>query len=115
MAAGTFTNNFSQTLNVSDSSCASVKQASNLYLGSAWQATTCSSDPVVVGTSLNFTSPAYGFNLQWTVTAITATPPSTSSAICNSDLMCQYPVQDLIFVASCVFALFFGFSNGKSL
>lgn len=114
MAAGTFTNNFSQTLNVVDSSCAAVKQAGSLYLGSAWQATTCSVDPVTVGATVNFTSPAYGFNLHWTVTAMTATPPTSSSAICNSDLMCQYPVQDLIFVATCVFAFLFGFGSGKA-
>jgi hypothetical protein len=114
MAAGTFTNNYGQTLNAADSSCASIKQAGNVYLGNAWQATTCSADPVIVGTTVNFTSPTYGLNLQWTVTAITATPSAASSATCTGELMCQYPMQDLIFVASCIFAFLFGFGHGKA-
>lgn len=114
MAAGTFTNNYGQTLNTADSSCSSVKQAGNVYLGSAWQASTCSADPVVVGTSVTFTSPTYGLNLQWVVTAITATPPVSTSSVCTTDLMCQYPIQDLVFIATCVFAFLFGFNGGKA-
>jgi hypothetical protein len=115
MAAGTFTNNYNQTISVGDNTCALVKQASVSQLGTGWQANSCSTDPVVAGTTLYFFNPLYNINLTWTVTAITATSSVPALATnCTSDLMCLYPVQDILFIATCVFAMLFGFSTGKS-
>ena len=80
--AGLLTSSTGNTLNgLTDSSCSAVKAASQSY-GYGFTVTACSSDPVVVGTTLTWYSSSFG-SATWNVATITATPPiTTSTATC---------------------------------
>lgn len=74
--AGTITSG-SNVLNVIDNSCKAAQAASVGWAGQ-YTITSCSSDPIVVGTTLVWTSPIYYGSHSWIVTSITATAGSTT-------------------------------------
>jgi len=76
MPSGTFTDNLGRVLPVSSSDCLSVRASFDRLHASypqPYEAISCTSDPVVVGTVLNFKH-STGSISSLTITAIDATP-----------------------------------------
>ncbi|MEI6628324.1 MAG: hypothetical protein WCN27_02840 [Alphaproteobacteria bacterium] len=97
---GLLTSTSGNTLNgLANSSCSAVEAASQSY-GYGFTVTACSSDPVIVGSTLTWFSSAFG-SATWTVATITATPPANPSSG-----TCVAPPIDYVY-ASQVWALAF--------
>jgi hypothetical protein len=77
MPAGTFSNQFGDLLQVASSDCSSVGHGVNkflLFTGQSWKFLSCSSDPVVEGSTLLLSHMTAGYNTVWSVNFLTATP-----------------------------------------
>jgi hypothetical protein len=104
MTAGVLTTTFGLTLPVADNTCATVKAAATAhYAGLGYtgiSAQTCSTNPVVASTTISF-----GGNSSWTVTSITATSPTTTTA---TDFDPAVASQFWLMAFSSVIILYFG-------
>jgi hypothetical protein len=77
MPAGTFSNQYGDLIQVASSDCSSVAHGVNrflLFTGQSWKFLSCSSDPVVDGSTLLLSHMTAGYNTIWSVNSLTAAP-----------------------------------------
>ncbi len=77
MSTGTFSNQFGDLVQVASSDCVSVAHGVNKFLllsGQPWKFLSCSSDPVVEGSTLLLSHITSGYNTVWSVSSLNASP-----------------------------------------
>lgn len=110
MSAGTVTDSCANSVTATDNSCVNVRAALyqwQLDHGALWQPVSCSSDPVVVGTQVQYLHSISGASASCAITSISATASSSDAVTSDVNTVVT------LMVIGVFFAFFYGFSSGK--